>query len=51
MTPGWFAGRGTVATLEDIRDHLEEIRSTDGFTIPDSVADETKAVVEMLKNG
>jgi NAD(P)-dependent dehydrogenase (short-subunit alcohol dehydrogenase family) len=51
MTPGWFAGKGKVATLEDIREHLDQIRSTDGYTIPDSVADETRAVVEALKNG
>ena len=46
-----FAGKGKTATPEDIRDQFGTISNTEGFTIPDSVADETKALVEALKNG
>jgi NAD(P)-dependent dehydrogenase (short-subunit alcohol dehydrogenase family) len=32
--PGWKAGEGEHPSLEDIRDQLDTIRSTDGFIIP-----------------
>jgi NAD(P)-dependent dehydrogenase (short-subunit alcohol dehydrogenase family) len=40
LGPGWFAGKGVVPTAEDVRDHLEEIRATDGYLIPSSATDE-----------
>jgi hypothetical protein len=36
-------------TVEDIRSNIETIRSPEGYTIPASIADETKAMAEALK--
>ena len=49
LTPGWFAGKGVKPSAEEIRDNIEQIRNTDGFTIPDSIAGEMQAVMEALK--
>ena len=40
VTPGWIADRGVHPTLEDVRDHLDEIRRPTDFIVPSSVADE-----------
>ncbi len=37
--PGWHAPEGTVPAVEDIRDNLDAIYSTDGFTIPGSATE------------
>jgi NAD(P)-dependent dehydrogenase (short-subunit alcohol dehydrogenase family) len=42
LTPGWVGGDGAVPSLEDIRDHMAQIRSEDGYCIPDSIADELR---------
>jgi NAD(P)-dependent dehydrogenase (short-subunit alcohol dehydrogenase family) len=51
MAKGWVAPKGKLPSAEDILDHIDVIRNRDGYTIPDSIADETKAVVEALKGG
>jgi NAD(P)-dependent dehydrogenase (short-subunit alcohol dehydrogenase family) len=50
LAPGWFAGKDVVPSAEDVRDHMEEIRNTDGFTIPAGATDEIVAVVPLLKD-
>ncbi len=49
MAPGWTAPKGASVTPEDIAANLDQIRNTDGFTIPDSIAGEMQAVMEALK--
>jgi NAD(P)-dependent dehydrogenase (short-subunit alcohol dehydrogenase family) len=49
LTPGWFAGKGVKPTPEQVRDHVADIRNTDGYIIPDSIADELKLLMGMLK--
>jgi len=49
MTPGWFAGKGKVATPEDVAAHIDEIRSPEGYTIPDSIVDDMQALGARLK--
>jgi hypothetical protein len=49
MAPGWIAPKGRMPTIEDIRDNLEKIRSVEGYSIPSSIADETKAMAEALR--
>ncbi len=49
LTPGWFAGKGKTATPEEVRDHMDQIRSTDGYIIPASIADEMKLLLDTLK--
>jgi NAD(P)-dependent dehydrogenase (short-subunit alcohol dehydrogenase family) len=46
---GWTAPKGRVASPEEIAANLEAIRSTSGFTIPDSSAGELQAIAEALK--
>lgn len=40
LTPGWLSPPGERASAEDILDHLDQIRATDGFNIYTSAADE-----------
>jgi NAD(P)-dependent dehydrogenase (short-subunit alcohol dehydrogenase family) len=49
MGPGWVAPRGTIPTPEELAANFDQVRSTDDFTIPTSIADETKAVMESMK--
>ncbi len=37
--PGWNAPQGTTPSVEDIRDNLEYIEATEGFTIPTNAAE------------
>ncbi len=46
---GWDAPAGTVPAPEDIRDNLGDIRSTENFIVPTSIAEETAAVMETIK--
>jgi NAD(P)-dependent dehydrogenase (short-subunit alcohol dehydrogenase family) len=49
LTPGWIAGKAAVPSIEEIRDHMGRIRDTDRYTIPGSIADEMKAILEAMK--
>ncbi len=46
---GWTTSKGKIPSVEDIADNMDEIRSTDGYTIPDSIAGEMQAIAESLK--
>ena len=46
---GWTASKGKIPSVEDIADNMDAIRSTDGYTIPDSIAGEMQAIAESLK--
>lgn len=46
-TPGYFKRD---LTLEDIRDNWEQIRNTDGYSIPNGVPEETKLFWNVLKD-
>lgn len=41
VTDGWFAGRGTRFSLEEVADNLDKILEHETFTIPSSVGEET----------
>ena len=49
MGKGWTAPKGATATAEDIAANLDDVRSTDDFVIPDSIAGEMQAAMEALK--
>jgi NAD(P)-dependent dehydrogenase (short-subunit alcohol dehydrogenase family) len=49
LTPGWFAGKAAKPSPEDVRDHIDVIRDTEGHIVPDSIADEMKLILEQLK--
>jgi len=46
---GWVAKKGTTPSVEEIAANMDAIRNTDSFTIPDSIAGETQAIIEALK--
>src|SRR5919206_347920 len=47
-TPGWFAGKGTQPTVEDIAEHIGEIRAEDGYTIPGNANDDIRLLLAAL---
>jgi NAD(P)-dependent dehydrogenase (short-subunit alcohol dehydrogenase family) len=49
MGSGWTAPKGAVPSVEELAANFEEVRSTSDFTIPTSIADETKAIMESMK--
>ena len=49
LAKGWSAPKGTTPSVEAIRDNIEEIRDTQGYSIPTSIADEMKAIAESMK--
>jgi NAD(P)-dependent dehydrogenase (short-subunit alcohol dehydrogenase family) len=49
LTPGWFAGKGSKATADDILANIDQIRETDGFSVPGSANDEIRGIFEHLK--
>jgi NAD(P)-dependent dehydrogenase (short-subunit alcohol dehydrogenase family) len=46
LSRGWLAAADSQPTAEDIRDHLEEISSTETFIVPASIVDEVLEVCE-----
>jgi hypothetical protein len=36
-------------TVEDVRDHFDEVRDETGYTVPAGVADEIASLVERLR--
>jgi len=49
VTPGWFAGPGAKPSPEDVAAHMEEVRSTEGYIIPDGAQDELKLMFDLFK--
>ena len=49
LTRGWIAGKGSRPSLEDIRDHVKEMMTTEGFTIPASINDEMAVLMGALR--
>ncbi len=48
LAPGWFAGKGQVPTPEAVRDHMDQIRNPEGYTIPANIGDEMKLIFQAL---
>jgi len=48
MGSGWTSPSGDVPSVEELAANFEQVRSTESFTIPESIADETKAVFEAI---
>jgi NAD(P)-dependent dehydrogenase (short-subunit alcohol dehydrogenase family) len=46
--PGWFAGQKVVPSVEEIRDHLDQIRDITQFEIPTSSTDEITLVGRVM---
>lgn len=48
LGPGWFGGADSTPTPEDVRKNLDQIRSTENFTIPGSAQDELMALAPLM---
>jgi NAD(P)-dependent dehydrogenase (short-subunit alcohol dehydrogenase family) len=49
LAPGWTAPRGARPTLEDVADHLAEIRAEDGYVVPAGINDEMALLLKALE--
>jgi NAD(P)-dependent dehydrogenase (short-subunit alcohol dehydrogenase family) len=49
LTPGWFAGKGAKPSAEEIQDNIEQIRDTEGYSIPGSAGEEIQGLLKHLK--
>jgi len=49
LAKGWNAGKGVVPSPEDVRDHMDVIRNTEGHIIPANIGDEMRLLLEALK--
>ena len=49
MAEGWFNGVGQPATVEEIAANWDAIHSDAGYIIPDSIAEEMKALIAAFK--
>jgi NAD(P)-dependent dehydrogenase (short-subunit alcohol dehydrogenase family) len=48
LVPGWFGGVDSVPSPEQVREHIDEISATEGFTIPRSAQDELMALAPLM---
>ncbi|HTW21687.1 MAG TPA: SDR family NAD(P)-dependent oxidoreductase, partial [Mycobacteriales bacterium] len=48
LAPGWYAGKDTVATAEDVLDHLAEIENQEGYIVPAASSDELGQLLGVL---
>jgi len=48
MAPGWAAGKGAKPSIEEVRDHIDEIREQEGYSVPGSIGDEMSILVKSL---
>ncbi len=48
LAPGWFAGKGKVVSLEDVRDNLGQIMDEKNYIVPKSVGDEMRLIAKDL---
>ncbi|MDQ2649404.1 MAG: SDR family NAD(P)-dependent oxidoreductase [Actinomycetota bacterium] len=48
LTPGWTAEKGAKPSIEDIRDHLGDIRAEDGYIVPTGINDEMALLMQAL---
>ncbi len=49
--PGWFAGQKVVPTVEELAEHIEEVRDLSTYEIPLSSNDEIRLVMAAMQDG
>jgi len=49
LAPGWAAGNGSRPSVEEVRDHIDQIRNESGYVVPTSAQDELKLVLAALR--
>jgi NAD(P)-dependent dehydrogenase (short-subunit alcohol dehydrogenase family) len=50
MAEGWTSPNHEVPSVEELAANFEQVRNTDGFSIPLSIADETRAIMQAIKD-
>jgi NAD(P)-dependent dehydrogenase (short-subunit alcohol dehydrogenase family) len=50
LAPGWYADGQAEVSADDIAAHIDQIRAQDGYTVPNSIADEITGLLEVLKD-
>jgi NAD(P)-dependent dehydrogenase (short-subunit alcohol dehydrogenase family) len=48
LTQGWTAEKGTKPSIEDIRDHLGDIRAEEGYIVPTGINEEMMLLMKAL---
>ena len=48
LAPGWFAGKGKIVSLEDVRDNLAQIMDEKSYIVPKSIGDEMRLIAKDL---
>ena len=49
LTEGWIAGLDAKPSLEEVAAHMDQIMKTDEYIIPQSIADEMKALAALMQ--
>jgi len=48
-TNGWFAGTGVVPSVEEVAEHLDEVRSTEGFQVLGQISEEIGLLLQSMQ--
>ena len=48
--PGWFAGQKVVPTVEELAEHIDEVRDLSTYEIPLSSNDEIRLVMAAMQD-
>ena len=49
LSEGWTAPKGDMPSPEDVAANMDQIRNLDSYSVPDSIAGETQAIIEAMK--
>ena len=49
VTPGWFAGQGAIPTVDQIADHIDQIRNPEGYLIPGQANEEIALLAKQFR--
>jgi NAD(P)-dependent dehydrogenase (short-subunit alcohol dehydrogenase family) len=50
LAPGWYGGKDTIATAEDVLDHIDEIENQEGYIVPTQSGDEMGPLLTTLSS-
>jgi NAD(P)-dependent dehydrogenase (short-subunit alcohol dehydrogenase family) len=50
LAPGWYGGKDSIATAEDVLDHIDEIENQEGYIVPTQSGDEMGPLLEKLSS-
>jgi NAD(P)-dependent dehydrogenase (short-subunit alcohol dehydrogenase family) len=50
LAPGWYGGKESIATAEDVLDHIDEIENQEGYIVPTQSGDEMGPLLTTLSS-